>query len=201
MIFMNNKETLAGKLYYPRTQDLGEIRHRAHILCQEYNSLDDYDDRRYEILEEVLGSIGKDFYMQGPIQFNYGKNIFIGDDFYANFNFTILDDGEVNIGDRVMIAPNVSLLAGSHPLPASERVFEKDGKIVNLEYGTKINIGDNVWIGGSSTVVGDVTIGEGAVIGAGSVVIKDIPPNCVAFGNPCKFYREITEKDSMKKFL
>ncbi len=100
MIFMKDKETLAGKLYYPRTPDLGEIRHRTHSLCQEYNSLDDQDDRRYEILEEILGSVGEDFYMQGPIQFNYGKNIFIGDNFYANFNLTILDDGEVNIGDK-----------------------------------------------------------------------------------------------------
>ena len=119
---------------------------------------------------------------------------------YANFNFTVLDEGKVTIGESVFIGPNVSLLTPIHPLCWQDRnafFNEKTGVITNLERAGEITIGDNCWIGGSVTVCGGVTIGEGCVIGAGSVVTRDIPPNSLAAGVPCKVIRQITDADRL----
>ncbi|MDP4239754.1 MAG: sugar O-acetyltransferase [Bacteroidota bacterium] len=197
------EKIFAGRLFDARSQELRDIKHKAHVLCQKFNALDEYDKDRLPIIKEFIGRIGKKYYFQGPIQFNYGCHTFIGENFFANFNTTILDDGRIYIGENVMLGPNVSLMATTHPLLPEERVAMKynDGHISGSEYAAEIHIGNNVWIACNVVVCGGVTIGNNAVIGAGSIVTKDIPDNYVAYGNPCKPIRPITEKDSKLDLL
>ena len=197
------EKIFAGRLFDPRSQELRDIKHKAHILCQKFNALDEYDKDRLPIIKEFIGRIGKKYHFQGPIQFNYGCHTFIGENFFANFNTTILDDGRIYIGENVMLGPNVSLMATTHPLLPEERIAMKynDGHISGSEYAAEIHIGNNVWIACNVVVCGGVTIGNNVVIGAGSVVTKDIPDNYVAYGNPCKPIRPITEKDSKLDLL
>ena len=137
------------------------------------------------LLQVLLGAQGENVRFQGPIQFNYGVHTFIGHDFFANFNLLVMDDGKVTIGNQVMIGPNVSLLASNHPLLPDERLAIEypDGHTSMSEFAKGI------------------TIGEGAVIGAGSVVTHDIPAGYLAFGNPARPVRKITEADSRKNLL
>ena len=200
---MVDKEERIGKLFDARTEDRVGIKAEAHRLCKEYNELPEDDPKRWEIGRKLLGKTGEDFYMQGPIQFNYGKNTTIGEMFFSNFNFTVLDDGPITIGDHVMIGPNVSLMSSSHPLIWKEReeMTYPDGHTGMSEYAPPIVIEDHVWIACGAIICGGVTIGEGSVIGAGSVVVKDIPAGVLAVGNPCKPIRKITEADSKMDLL
>ena len=197
-----HEKMLSGKLYDPFTEGMPEERAKAHRLCKLYNdTFDTETEKRRKILDELLPDRGEGVYLQGPVFFDFGVNTHIGKGSYANFNFTVLDEGNVNIGENVFIGPNVSLYTAIHPLRWQERnVFfnEKTGVTTNLEYTGEITIGDNCWIGGSVTVCGNVTIGEGSVIGAGSVVTRDIPPNSLAVGVPCKVLRQITEKEKLE---
>lgn len=197
------EKIFAGRLFDARTKELRDIKHKAHTLCQKFNLLNEYDESRLPIIKEFIGKIGENYYFQGPIQFNYGCHTFIGENFFANFNTTILDDGKIFIGDNAMLGPNVSLMATSHPLIPEERVAMKyeDGHISVSEYANEIHIGNNVWIACNVVVCGGVNIGNNAVIGAGSVVTKDIPDNYVAYGNPCRPIRLITKKDSKLDLL
>lgn len=201
---MSEEEKIfAGKLFKPRSKELRDIKHRAHILCQRYNALDEYDEMRLPIIKEFIGSIGEKYYFQGPIQFNYGCHTFIGENFFANFNTTILDDAKIYIGDNVMFGPNVSLMASSHPLIADERnaMVDRDGSKFMAEYAREIRIGNNVWLACNVVVCGGVNIGNNVVIGAGSVVTKDIPDNYLAYGNPCKPIRLISNEDTKVDLL
>ena len=188
-------------IYDPFTEGMPVERTKAHRLCKLYNDTFDTDvETRRQILDELLPNKGKDVYLQGPIYFDFGVNTYIGNGSYANFNFTVIDEGKVTIGDNVFIGPNVSLLTAIHPLRYQERnafFNEKTGVVTNLEYTKPITIGDNCWIAANVTICGGVTIGEGSVIGAGSVVTKDVPANSLAAGNPCRVIREITEKDNI----
>lgn len=197
---MTEKEKmLAGKIYDPSDKELAALRTRAHKLCIEYNSLSETDKRRSEIIGE-LGINGISCYFQGPVQFDYGCFTAVGANTYANFNFTCVDCCPVTIGDNVFMGPNVSLLTPIHPLRWQDRnmYLKLDGTATDKEYAKPITIGDNCWIAGNVTVCGGVTIGEGCVIGAGSVVTRDIPPNSLAVGVPCRVIREITEEDSLE---
>ncbi len=193
----------AGRLFDAAMPELREKKHKAHMLCQRYNALDEYSGERQEILRELLGSMGKRCHMQGPIQINYGCHTFIGENFAANFNLTVMDDGRITIGNHVMLGPNVSLLATAHPLIPEERFAMEypDGHKSVSEYAEEIVIEDDVWIASNTVVCGGVRIGKGAVIGAGSVVVKDIPAGYIAYGNPCLPRRAITEADSMMHLL
>lgn len=199
---MKEKEKMfAGKIYDPFSDGMPEERTRAHILCKAYNDTTEADEaRRREILDELMPDRGENVYLQGPVYFDFGTHISMGDGSYANFNFTVLDEGRVIIGKNVFIGPNVSLLTPLHPLRYQERNLffnEKTGHLTNLERAGSITIGDNCWLGGGVTVCPNVTIGEGCVIGAGSVVTRDIPPHSLAVGNPCRVLRPITESDSI----
>ena len=192
---------LSGELYDPSDEELCALRETAHRLSKEYNdTLEEEEDKRDKILNELLGKMGENAYLQGPIQFDYGVFTEIGDRTYANFNFTVLDCAPVTIGKDVFIGTNVSILTAMHALRWQERdQFPKeDGTWADHEYALPITIGDHCWIAGSVTICGGVTIGEGCVIGAGSVVTKDSPPNTLAAGVPCRPIREITEEDSLK---
>jgi maltose O-acetyltransferase len=197
------EKIFAGKLFDARTKELRDIKHKAHILCQKFNLMDEYDENRLPLIREFIGKIGVKYHFQGPIQFNYGCHTFIGENFFANFNTTILDDGRIYIGDNVMFGPNVSLMASTHPLIAEERIAMKyeDGHVSMSEYAEEIHIGNNVWIACNVVVCGGVHIGDNAVIGAGSVVTKDIPSNYLACGVPCKPVRPITKDDSKMNLL
>ena len=200
---MNEREKmLAGKIYDPFAEGLPKERTRAHGLCRMYNETTEVDsEKRKEILAELMPDRADGVYLQGPIYFDFGKNIKMGRNSYANFNFTALDICEITIGDNVFIGPNVSLLTPLHPLCWQDRnpyFNEKTGNVTDREYGAPITIGDNCWIAGNVTVCAGVTIGEGCVIGAGSVVTRDIPANSLAFGNPCRVSRRITDADRLE---
>lgn len=195
------EKMLVGKLYDPFTEGMPEDRTNAHRLCKLYNDTFETDvDKRKKILDELLPNRGENVYLQGPIYFDFGSNTVIGNDSYANFNLTVLDEGRVSIGSSVFLGPNVSLLTAIHPLCYQDRnsfYNAKTGNITNLEYTAPITIGDNCWIAADVTICGGVAIGAGCVIGAGSVVTKDIPANSLAAGNPCRVIRAITEADRL----
>lgn len=196
------EKIFAGKMFDPRKKELKDIKHKAHEACRRYNQMDEYDSERLPIMKEILGSVGNTYYFQGPVQFNYGSHTFIGENFFANFNLTVMDDARVYIGDNVAIGPNVSLMATNHPLLPQERMgMDEEGRTTMAEYAEDIHIGDNVWIACNTVVIGGVTIGKNCVIGAGSVVTKDIPEGYLAYGNPCRPVRPITEADSMKHLI
>ncbi len=145
-------------------------------------------EKKAAILKDLLGSIGKNCWIEAPAHFAYGCNTHIGDYFYANFNMVVVDDGEVVIGNHVMFGPNVTLSVTGHPVYGE---FRRDG----TQFSLPIHIGDDVWVGSNTVILPGVTIGNNVVIGAGSVVTKDIPDNVVAFGAPCKVVREISDYD------
>lgn len=143
---------------------------------------------RTEYLRDTFGGMGKECYIEPPFYCDHGWNIFVGDYFYANTGFLVLDQCPVKIGNYVLIGPRVSILCATHPIDAYVRNLY-------LEGGKPVTIGDSVWIGGNVTINPGVTIGSNAVIGSGSVVTKDIPDGVVAAGNPCRVIRKITEED------
>lgn len=186
------EKMFAGKMYDPFCEGMPEQRRRAHELCQKYNALpESAKDEREAILCELMPDHKEGVYLQGPIQFDFGTHISMGINSYANFNFVVLDENHVVIGDNVFIGPNCSILTPIHPLCYEDRN-------TGMEYSGAVTIEDNCWLGGSVTVLPGVTIGEGSVIGAGSLVSKSIPPHSLAYGNPCRVVREITDKDSLE---
>ncbi|MHA6533216.1 sugar O-acetyltransferase [Paenibacillus sp. BAC0078] len=187
---MNQKERmLAGLPYKAWLDGLSEERVANKLKIHEYNLLrPDETGRRDELIRSILGNTGKSVYIEAPFHCDYGSNISVDENFYANFNCTILDVGKVVIGENVMLAPNVSIYTAGHPI-------HPDSRNSGYEYGIAITIGNNVWIGGNVVINPGVTIGNNVVIGAGSVVTKDIPDNVIAVGSPCKIIREITEED------
>ena len=179
---MTEKEKmLAGMVYDAATPELiAELQNTREILY-EFNMLRPSETQRMkEILKGLLGHTGDDnFLINQPFRCDYGKQISIGKRFFANFNFTVLDEAPVSIGDDCFIGPNVSIYTACHSTDPIERNTRQ-------EWAKPVTIGNNVWIGGSVTILPGVTIGDNVTIGAGSVVTRDIPSNTVAVGNPCK---------------
>lgn len=195
------EKMLTGKLYDPSDPELAKRRGAAHRLSKEYNdTVEDEEEKRADILRRLLPHMGEGAFLQGPVQFDYGVYTTIGENSYANFNFTVLDCCPVSIGANVFFGPNVSLMPPMHPFLPSERNLRRkaDGTLYDLEYARPITIGDNCWIASNVVVCGGVTIGAGCVIGAGSVVTRDIPAGSLAAGNPCRVIRPITEADSVE---
>lgn len=187
---MDQRERMLAGLPYKAWMDgLAEERLKARKLVQEFNLSEPEDlAKRTELIGRILGKVGKNAYIEPPFRCDYGSNIEIGDDFYANYNCIVLDVAKVTIGNNVMLAPNVAIYTAGHPIHPDSR---KSG----YEYGIPITIGNNVWIGGNVVVNPGVNIGHNAVIGAGSVVTRDIPDNAIAVGNPCRVVRYVTEED------
>lgn len=187
---MNQKERmLAGLPYKSWLDGLPDERMAVRVKTREYNNLEPGDrDRRDELIRQILGKTGRQLFIEAPFLCDYGYNIEVGENFYANFNLVVLDVAKVVIGDNVMMAPNVAIYTAGHPVHPKSRNS-------GYEYGMPITIGNNVWIGGNVVINPGVRIGDNVIIGAGSVVTKDIPDNMIAVGNPCRPVREITEED------
>lgn len=199
----NTENMLAGKPYRPGTPELNRFSHLAHRLCRAYNLTTDEDTvEREMIIDRLFPQHDDGIYLQGPIHIDYGRFTKIGKNFYANFNFTILDICPVTIGDNVMCSSNVSIITAMHPLMYQQRNIRQqaDGQFDDVEYGKPVTIGDNCWLASNVTVCPGVTIGNGCVIGAGTVVTKDIPDNSLVLGVPGKVIRPITEKDRLENF-
>ena len=184
---MNEKEKmLAGELYDANyNEDLIKERYIAKDKCYDYNQLKPSNHtEKANLIKSLFGKTKTTFTIEQPFMCDYGYNIEIGENFYANHNLIILDGNKVEFGDNVFIAPNCAFYTAGHPLDAERR---NQG----LEYARPIKVGNNVWIGGNVVVLPGVTIGDNVVIGAGSIVNKDIPSNVVAVGNPCRVIRKI----------
>ncbi len=191
---------LQGMIYDSTDPELVALRKKAHRLSLAFNQLDDDQiEEKKRILKELIPNLGEHVFLQGPIQLDYGCFTSIGENSYANFNFTVLDTCPVTIGKNVFFGPNVSIYTPLHPLIHQERnVYQKeDGSFTDKEYGAPIVIEDDCWIAGSVSIGPGVTIGRGSVIGMGAVVIHDIPPHSLAAGNPARVIRSITGKDSI----
>jgi len=183
------EKMLSGEPYLAFDKELLKERQYAKGLIFQFNSLHPGEiAKRNEIIRKLFGKIKGTFFIEPPFHCDYGYNIEIGENFYANYNLVILDCAKVLIGDNVMLGPNVGIYTAGHPLHHEIRNTQ-------YEFALPINIGDNVWISGNVVINPNINIGNNTVIGSGSVVAKDIPDNVIAAGNPCKVLREITEND------
>ena len=183
---------VSGGLYDAGDEALVRGRFRAKDLVRRYNqTTEEQLPLRRALLEELLGAMGEDVWVEPPFRCDYGGQIRLGSHFYANYDCLILDVCPVTIGDHVLLGPRVGIYTAGHPLDAAVRA-------AGLEYGAPITIGERVWIGGNTVICPGVTIGPDSVIGAGSVVTRDLPGGVVAAGNPCRVLREITREDRQR---
>ncbi|HHF2994174.1 TPA: sugar O-acetyltransferase [Vibrio diabolicus] len=177
------------KIYFCNDEALVEQQTQCLEVLYDYNQTRPSEsEKRTEILRRLLGAVGDNCYFEPPLRANWGRHTYVGDNVYANFTLTLVDDTYIYIGNSVMIGPNVTLATAGHPI-------EPELRREVAQFNIPIYIGANVWIGANSVVLPGVKIGENSVIGAGSVVTKDIPSNVVAVGNPCRVLREIGEHD------
>ncbi len=193
---MTEKERMEkGLLYLPQSEEVLNEQLELIDLIHEYNNTKATEqEKRQTILKKMFATIGDDCYFEAPLYSNFGcKHVYVGNHVYANFNLTLVDDGNIYIGNDVMIAPNVVIATAGHPVNAELRK-------IGYQYNSEVHIGNNVWLGAGVIVLPGVNIGDNTVIGAGSVVTKDIPANVVAYGNPCSIVREVGEKDNKYYF-
>ena len=184
---MREKEKMLSlMLYNPSDEELTKDRAQLKRKIRLFNQMDRESEDYYKMLCSIIPKIGKNSWIEAPFFCDYGYNIEIGDNFYANTNLTILDCAKVNIGDNVLIGPNVSMLTPIHPMNHKERA-----KMV--EYAKPITIQDDVWIAGNVTIIAGITIGARSVVGAGSVVTKDVLPDTFVAGNPAKVIKHIVD--------
>lgn len=190
---MNMRERRDAQMAYIADDNVFEEQLVCRKILQKLNFMDRSDfDGLQKVVKELLGK-SENAFINPPFYCDYGKNIEVGKNFFANYNCTILDVAKVKIGDNCQMAPNVAIYTAGHPVHPTTRNSL-------YEYGKEITIGDNVWIGGSTIICPGVHIGNNVVIGAGSVVTKDIPDWSIAAGNPCRVIRQITDADKRKLF-
>lgn len=176
-------------------KDLGAEMLACKDVCFEYNAIKPSQvERRTQIIKKLFGKTSDSFTVLAPFWCDYGYNIEIGDNFFANHNCVILDGAKVKFGDNVFIAPDCGFYTAGHPVDSERRNK-------GLEYAYPITVGDNVWFGGGVRVMPGVTIGSNVVIGGGSVVTHDIPDNVIAVGNPCRVLRKITEAEINRQYV
>lgn len=186
------EKALAGLFYDAQAPEIDRGRVRSQKLSYQYNQLSPADVKgREAIIRREMGKVGEHFRIEQPFHCDFWERVTLGDYFFSNYNFTILAGNRVTIGDNVLFAPNCAIYAAGHPFDPEDR---KNG----LEYAWPVKIGNNVWIGGHTCIIGGVTIGDNVVIAAGSVVTRDIPDNVLAGGNPCRVIRRITPEDDEK---
>ena len=187
---MTTRERMqSGKLYFCTDEEIAKEQLECLEILYDYNhTRPSESQKREQILKNLLAEIGENCYIEPPLHANWGKYTHFGNNVYANFNLTLVADTDIFVGDNVMFGPNVIIATAGHPVdpPLREKV---------AQFNIPVRIGKNVWIGAGAIVLPGVTIGDHSVIGAGSVVTKDIPPNVVAVGNPCRVLREINDRD------
>ncbi len=183
------EKMLNGELYDATAPALVAERTRARELTREYNrTAPDDDGKRRDLLEELLGSIGDECHVEPPFRCDYGSNVHVGANFYANFDCVILDVCRVDIGRNCLIGPGVHIYTATHPIDADERA-------AGQEYGKPITVGDGVWIGGRAVLNPGITVGDNAVVGSGAVVTDDVPDDVVVQGNPATVVKELDTDD------
>ena len=192
---MNQYERMIkGLIYDPMDEEILKMQFPYQDKLFEFNKLKPSDiDKKQQYMNEVFAECGDNCYIELPFRANWGgHHVHFGNGVYANSNLTLVDDGHIYVGDKVMFGPNVTIATANHPIEPTLRAK-------GLQYNKDVHIEENVWIGAGVIVIPGVHIGKNSVIGAGSVVTKDIPENVVAVGNPCRILREISEKD--KKYF
>lgn len=181
------EKMLNGELYFANDTELVRDRLNARRITRLFNtSLETDDNIRTKLLKELFGSTGQTLYIEPAFRCDYGYNIHVGENFYANFDCVFLDVCEIKIGDNCMIGPGVHIYTAGHPLNAVERIS-------GAEFGKPVSIGNNVWIGGRAVINPGVKIGDNVVIASGAVVTKDVPHNVVVGGNPAKIIKMIED--------
>ncbi|MGT2826790.1 sugar O-acetyltransferase [Streptococcus himalayensis] len=177
------EKMVAGELYDASDRELVELRRKARAYRMQFNQELD-EKKRSELVKHWFGKTGDKIYIEPDFSCDYGCNIHVGENFYANFNCTFLDVCPIRIGENAMLGPNVQLLTPLHPLDAKERIS-------GMEYGKPITIGDNFWAGGEVTILPGVSLGNNVVVGAGSVVTKSFGDNVVLAGNPVRVVKKL----------
>lgn len=194
MIRMSSEESkkrmAEGRLYLPGDEEILAEQNICLERLYRFNHTSPLEpEKRAALMKEMFAEIGEGTYIEPPFYANWGgKNVHLGKGVYFNFACTMVDDGDIYIGDKCMFGPNVTVATAGHPILPFLR---EDG----VQYNLPVRIGRNVWIGAGVIILPGITVGDNCVIGAGSVVTKDIPANSVAVGNPCKVVRKIGEKD------
>ncbi|HET7325528.1 MAG TPA: sugar O-acetyltransferase [Halococcus sp.] len=179
------EKMLEGRLYDPDDPELVAGRERTRRLTHQYNRTGETDhERREDLLRELLGSTGDELQITPPFRCDYGDNIHLGENVYANFECVVLDVCQVEIGRNCMLGPSVHIYTATHPLNATERN-------AGAEYGKPVTLGDNVWVGGRAVLNPGITVGDGAVVGSGAVVTEDVPSGVVVQGNPATVVKEL----------
>lgn len=183
--FTDKQKMLAGQLYDAQDSELTRERVHAHGLTRILNdTLENEQAKRHALLTQLLGSVGSGIFVEPPFYCDYGYNIHVGDNFYANFDCLILDAGEVRIGNGCLLAPGVHIYTSTHPVRAAERA-------TGLESALPVRIGDNVWIGGRAVILPGVSIGDNVIVAAGAIVTTDVPDNVMVAGNPAAIRKEL----------
>lgn len=185
------KERLhTGELYLPGDEAIMEEQKKCLERLYDFNRTRPGEmEKRQEMMKEMFAEVGENCYIEPPLHANFGgAHIHLGNNVYANFNLTCVDDTHIYIGDYTMFGPNVTVATAGHPLLPSLR--EK-----GYQYNMPVHIGRNCWIGAGAIILPGITIGDNVVIGAGSIVTKDLPSNVLAVGNPCRILREINDHD------
>ncbi|MFD0710831.1 maltose acetyltransferase domain-containing protein [Paenibacillus sp. GCM10027626] len=179
------EKMLSGELYFASDKELVEERLNARRLTRLFNQTSETEElRRDDLLKKLFGSTGKKLYMEPSFRCDYGYNIHVGENFFANFDCVFLDVCEIRIGENCFIAPGVHIYTAAHPLDAETRNS-------GAEFGVPVSIGDNVWIGGRAVINPGVTIGSGVVVASGAVVTKDVPDRVVVAGSPARIIKQL----------
>ena len=181
----------AGMLYDPGADEILSVQAKYGELLRDFNDLRPSQiEEQQRYMKEVFAECGENVFIQRPLNANWGgAHVHFGSNIYANFNLTLVDDGHIYVGDWVKFGPNVTIVTAGHPVLPELR------KDPMLQYNKDVCIEQGVWIGAGVIILPGVTIGENSVIGAGSVVTRDVPPDVVAVGNPCRVMRRISERD------
>ena len=181
---------ISGLIYDTCDEEIMEMQRRYKEKLLEFNQLSPFDSEAKEAyMKEVFAECGDYCCIELPFRATWGGNhVHFGTGIYANYNLTLIDDGHIYVGNRVLFGPNVIVTTANHPLDPKLRRYE-------MQYNRDVHIGENVWIGAGSTILAGVHIGKNSVIGAGSIVTRDIPENVLAIGSPCRVVREIGERD------
>lgn len=184
-----------GELYLPGDAEIIERQTKCLDLLYTFNATRPTEgEKRQALMKEMFAEIGENCYLEPPFHANFGgAHVHFGNNVYANFNLTCVDDTHIYVGDNTMFGPNVTIATAGHPILPSLREQA-------YQYNMPVRIGKNCWVGAGAVILPGVTIGDHVVIGAGSVVTKDLPSKVVAVGNPCRVLREVNAHDEVYYF-